>query len=678
MKNRQPERLPIPTASEAAFERRLDEFRQAARTGAPPVEPVAARLQTQERARLEAEGTDMPAGETDPSAFLDELFSRRHEFLERDPFAGIGDRTEFVTKILGVSFEGRQDIVAGLRSGDELELVREPENAYDANAIAVRFGSLQVGFLRRQIAKHLAPVIDGGERYYAVVTDRTGGVDGRNYGTNVVVRRRRLPSKPRASASRATASSDALRVTLIGDRPLREAQAKVLERIAAGRNTLAVMGTGRGKSFCFQHPAAERALANGGKTVVLYPLRALGNEQFEALRRRLGPLGIRVFRANGSMPGDERADLMTALEDGAWDIICATPEFLHYHLQRFEGASAPSLVVVDEAHHVFAAKHRPAYARLGAALDALKRPQVIALTATCDDEAFKRITEVLRIDAWVIDATVRDNLHVVEARSTSNKFAYINDRLRDGKAIVYCNSRTEATKLAERLRAANAERVAFYHAGMGSPERAVVEDLFRRGEIHVVVATSAFGEGIDLPDVRNVFLYHLNFNFTEFNQQAGRAGRDGRFAEIHLLFGETDRRINDFLIARAAPSLATLRELWRGMRGLARDGELRLSDDDIQATLALDMADARTVAIALRIFEESRLVSVASDDDGRRITFHEVTERVDLTTNERFAEGEAERESFDEFCSLVLTADASLLERIINRPIYPQHVPLVR
>ena len=96
------------------------------------------------------------------------------------------------------------------------------------------------------------------------------------------------------------------------------------------------------------------------------------------------------------------------------------------------------------------------------------------------------------------------------------------------KAIVYCNSRSEATKnRAEAARSSRATEVAFYHAGVGSAERAQVERYFREGAIRVVVATSAFGEGIDLPDVRHVFLYHLNFDFTEFNQQSGRAGRDG-------------------------------------------------------------------------------------------------------------------------------------------------------
>jgi len=279
----------------------------------------------------------------------------------------------------------------------------------------------------------------------------------------------------------------------------------------------------------------------------------------------------------------------------------------------------------------------------------------------------------------VIDPTVRENLSVVDARGVKDKLAYIDERLRGGgKAIVYCNSRTEATKLAEKLRARNGDTVAFYHAGLGVLERAQVEKLFRESALSTVVATSAFGEGIDLPDVRHVFLYHLNFNFTEFNQQAGRAGRDGGEAEIHLLFGESDRRINDYIIAKSAPTIATLRALYRAMKGLTTDGTLRMAYTDIAATLEMDMVDGSTVGTAVRIFDDAGIVQVGTDDDGRFVRFLEVKEKLDLTRNARYAEGEADRESFEQFCSLVLTAKPDVLESVINRPIYPTRVALTR
>ena len=461
-------------------------------------------------------------------AFLDDLFAKRDVYLVRDKFATIGEANDFFTKVVGVSFEGRQDSVGGLGSGDELQLVREPENPYDANAVAVRYGSLPIGFLRREIAKRLAPNIDSGDRYAARVASITGG-GARSTGVNIHVRRERVhrQAAPAAVAAREAAPAEAVRVALIGERPLRAAQETVLERLALRRNTLAVLGTGRGKSLCFQLPAAEGALARSEKTLVFYPLRALANDQFEALRRRLGGFGLRIFRANGSIDAEERTALEAALESGEWDLILATPEFATFHRSAFlRPANRPHFIVVDEAHHIFESRHRPAYGQLGALVRELGSPLVLALTATANEEAFRAIRRELAIDAWVIDPTVRENLHVVDARNSADKQAYLARELsEERKAIVYCNSRSEVAKVAERLRARFGPCVAFYHAGVPTAERGRIEELFRQDVVRLVVATSAFGEGIDLPDVRDVVLYHLNFDFTEFNQMAGRAGR---------------------------------------------------------------------------------------------------------------------------------------------------------
>ncbi len=645
--------LPAPTPSEAAFEALLARFEH----GDTPVLATAT---------------------MGVSAFLDELYAKSGDYLSRDPFATIGNATQFFTKVVGVSFEGRQSSVAGLRVGDALTLERQPENVYDANAIVVRYGALALGFLKREIAVKLAPNIDAGTEYRASVGSITGGGT-KHFGVNILVEKLGAAATPLTTARATDADADTVRRALIGDREMRASQRMVLERLAAGKNTLAVLGTGRGKSFCFQFPAALNALANNEKTVVLYPLRALANDQFDALQRRLGPLGIRVFRANGAIDEGERAALMAALETGAWDIVCATPEFVQYHLDRFTTPeSRPTLVVVDESHHLYESTHRPAYGTVGETIAALGNPLVLALTATASNDVFDHVRATLRIEAWVIDPTVRENLSLVDARNTKDKAAYIADVLRmPGKAIVYCNSRAEATKIAEKLHKRVGE-VAFYHAGVPTAERARVEELFRASEIRVVVATSAFGEGIDLPDVRHVFLYHLNFDFTEFNQQSGRAGRDGDAADIHLLFGERDRNINDFIINREAPTLHTLRLIYKGMRGYAREGVLHMTNADIAATLDADVVDARTIATALRIFSDAELVTVAADDDGRAIVFHEIVEKRDLTRTARFQEGEAEREAFGKFAGLVLRENTELLRAIVNRPIYPEGVPLVR
>jgi single-stranded-DNA-specific exonuclease len=689
-----PKSLPPPTASEAAFEalflppchpEPLDYARDKLRRRAEP--SVILSPSTSLRTGS-VEGRDE---ETD--VFVERLFAKGDEYLH-DPYATIGDAARFHTKLAGVSFEGRQDVIAGLQGGASLELARQPDNPHDRNAIAVHYGQLQLGFFNRRLAAHIAPLIDAGARYSARVASLTGGSstvggDFKHRGVNVVIEREALGVRLRradAAAVRPYAEDDAaetgelVRSALIGASPTHEAQRAVLERVEAGKNTLAVLGTGRGKSFCFQYAAAMRAFTGGGKTLVVYPLRALANDQFEALRRTLEPLGLRFFRANGSIDNDEREDLFAALREGSWDVVLATPEFLEFHREALRGRSTPSFVVVDEAHHLAESRHRPAYARLSSTISSLGNPPVLALTATAADETFHRIVDDLRIESWVIDPTVRENLHVTDARGTKDKIAYLTELFSapDGppeKGIIYCHSRTEVTKVAQRLRRHLGNQVMFYHGKMPNAERLEVERLFREGVLRVVVATSAFGEGIDLPNVRNVVLFHLNFDSGEFNQQAGRAGRDGQPAQIHLLFGPQDRSLNEFLIDLEAPPLARLREIYRGLRSLARP-VVRGGSSEIAGTLEIDRVRGGTIDAALQIFSDSGLVEVGEDGDGRFVRFLEVSGRIEMERNERYAEGEATREAFSRFCELALFAPAETLERVLNRPIYPSNVRL--
>jgi single-stranded-DNA-specific exonuclease len=650
---------------------------------------------------------DSTAVHDSAGAFVERIFAKSDEYL-RDRYATIADAPRFHTKIAGVSFEGRQDTIAGLQAGATLELRREPSNPHDANAIAIHYGNLQLGFLNKELAAHLAPLLDNGVRYRVRVASLTGGTQEKNRGVNVLLEREVVgPIAKRRDgkgllfdrSGDEAGFAESVRTALIGACKPHEAQTAVLERIAAGKNTLAVFGTGRGKSFCFQYTAALRAFAAEGKTLVIYPLRALANDQHEALRRTLEPLGLRCFRANGSIENDEREDLFKALAEGSWDVVLATPEFLEFHRDALTGRSAPSFVVVDEAHHLAESRHRPAYARLGATIDAFGAPQILALTATAGDDAFARIVEDLGIEAWAIDPTIRENLHVVDARATKDKLGYLRElfgaagsRERRERGIVYCNSRSEATKVAKQLRKLLGDVVMFYHGTMPNSERLEIERLFREGALRVIVATSAFGEGIDLPDVRHVVLYHLNFDFGDFNQQAGRAGRDGEPARIHLLYGPHDRGLNEHLINLDAPSLPMLRELYRGMKSLARpslrlrsgqalgsgQAVLRGDNSTIASHVDIERAQVRTIAAALRIFADSNLVEVGEDDSGRYVRFLPVRGRVDMQRNERYAEGEATREAFARFANLALSAPATTLERIINRPIYPSRVALQR
>jgi len=327
-------------------------------------------------------------------AFIDDLFARRAALLDDDRYRNIEHALGFNTKIAGISFDGRQDAAAGMSEGDPLVLRRIPDHDKDPNAIAVEFGRLQLGYLNRNLAKRLAPLMDGGAVYRASVKHVTGGGE-RHRGINIWVERVDGGTAARPSRRAASAEVDeaAILRALIGDRELRQPQRDVLAHVTRGRNTLAIMGTGRGKSVCFQYPAACGALARRMKTLVIYPLRALANDQFAALDWKLSPLGIDVYRANGSIGEDERAMLTSALETGSWHMILATPEFVRYHAEAFgRDQNRPDLVVIDECHHVYESRQRPAYAEIAQTLAQLGNPQVLALTATANDGETARRT----------------------------------------------------------------------------------------------------------------------------------------------------------------------------------------------------------------------------------------------------------------------------------------------
>ncbi|MBV9402769.1 MAG: DEAD/DEAH box helicase, partial [Candidatus Eremiobacteraeota bacterium] len=423
------DRLPLPTASEAAFEKLLASFLHPDST-----EPSAPAPPSQLRER---------------DQFVTRIFEEREKYLKPRTIA---DAPYFHSKIKGISFEGRQDVIPGLKAGAPLTLERQPDNPHDHNAIAILFGNLQLGFISREHAVHLAPAMDAGAVYRCRIADVTGGGE-RFFGINIWVERSGAARSSASSSQAIDADERNVHEALIGQHPVRKAQQDILDRVAAGKNTLAVLGTGRGKSFCFQYPAAVRALESRQKTVAIYPLRALANDQFEALRRRLDGFGLAMFRANGSIDAEERTALFAALESGDWDLVFATPEFLQFHRDAFSELSRPSFVVVDEAHHLHESRHREAYGRLGAVIRGLGAPQVLALTATARDEAFAEVTRELAIDAWVIDPTVRDNLHIVDARNRGNKIGYLRDLFEDsGRAIVYCNSKRETVTVADELR----------------------------------------------------------------------------------------------------------------------------------------------------------------------------------------------------------------------------------
>ena len=258
----------------------------------------------------------------------------------------------------------------------------------------------------------------------------------------------------------------------------------------------------RSRSRCT--PPAARLLAHEASLFV-YPLRALIADQAFHINEALAPFGIVTEVLTGESTPEERRQVFEGLAEGAVDIVLTTPEFLGYHADEFARSGRVGFVVVDEAHHVGLAKagQRVAYAQIGQAIRRLGNPTVLALTATAPAQVVEDIHAVLPVDDRVIDETARDNLFVDDQRNLKNRDDYLANLVASGeKTVVYVNSREQSVTVARALRKRVpqlAPLIGFYNAGLTRSERKRIEELFRTDALSVLVATSAFGEGVDIP-----------------------------------------------------------------------------------------------------------------------------------------------------------------------------------
>lgn len=474
---------------------------------------------------------------------------------------------------------------------------------------------------------------------------------------------------------------------IIGEGELHPSQREILDRLRAGLSTLAVMATGRGKSLTFQVYAALRALTAREASVFVYPLRALIADQAFHLTTALERFGLACAILSGESTPEERARVYEGLADGSVDIVLTTPEYLMFHVDEIGACKRVGFVVVDEAHHIGLAKagQRVAYTQLGLAVAKLGAPVVLAVTATAPDEIAADIDATLPLEDSVIDDTARENLSVDDQRNIRNKDDYLANLVAQGeKMVVYVNSREQSVALARTLRRRVpqlAPLIGFYNAGLTRVERKRIEELFRNDELKVLVATSAFGEGIDIPNIRHVVLYHLPFNEVEFNQMSGRAGRDGLPACVHLLYGRADVALNERILANMTPDHDVMAQVYRRLRALQRqnpgnyfcmgNGDLAaLASDDFHAVAP------ESAACGVAVFRELGLIETRTARNAgqttRWIRVNEGASKVELTDSVRYREGLGERGVFDAFRDWALAQDPHVLRVRVSHPIVPR------
>lgn len=389
-----------------------------------------------------------------------------------------------------------------------------------------------------------------------------------------------------------------------GLQTFRRGQKEVIEHIISGKDCLCVMPTGGGKSLCYQLPSLVRP----GMTIVVSPLIALMKDQVDGLERR----GISATLINSSLSHQEQSERLDQVASGKFSMVYVAPERLRN--PRFLDAiraTPVQLLAIDEAHCISEWGHdfRPDYHRLGRFREALGNVQTIALTATATPRVRTDILDSLQLQTarTFITGFARDNLYFGSAfcMSDRDKDKHLSDFLtgRDESGIIYVATRKRCEALVEQLGKELKLAVGAYHAGLLPEQRKLVQEKFMAGELKAIVATNAFGMGIDKSDLRYVIHYNMPGTLEAYYQEAGRAGRDGLLSQCVLLFSPQDRYIQEFFIENANPSKELLRGVYNFLASCPED-PIELTAEEIKEQIP-QSATSEAVNSALQILSRT-------------------------------------------------------------------------
>ncbi|MFQ5509477.1 MAG: RecQ family ATP-dependent DNA helicase [Leptospirillia bacterium] len=417
-----------------------------------------------------------------------------------------------------------------------------------------------------------------------------------------------MPNTPSLFAPPVQDPLDAARAVLsdrFGFDGFREGQEEIISAVLSGRDVMAIMPTGGGKSLCYQLPACLDQEITAGVTLVVSPLIALMKDQVDALTA----FGIPAAAVNSSLSFDEVRAVMDRVRGGGIRLLYVAPERFGSRFFMGEMAGVPiARVAVDEAHCVSQWGHdfRPAYIKLRAAVEQLGRPPISAFTATATPRVQDDIAELLGLSgpARFVTGFERSNLHmeVIEGGRKKDMLATFMAK-QAGPGIIYCATRKHVEEVTSRLGESGGKVVA-YHAGLPDEARIKAQNAFMDGHIDVIVATNAFGMGVDKANVRFVLHYDMPGTLEAYYQEAGRAGRDGKPARCTVLYGRGDRFTQEFFINGSHPTEHFVRRIWQVLEDAQVDGIAEMSNREMLAATGEEGSEF-AVSAALKILEQA-------------------------------------------------------------------------
>ena len=388
----------------------------------------------------------------------------------------------------------------------------------------------------------------------------------------------------------------------------RGSQKDAIRSILGGRDTLVLMPTGGGKSLCFQIPA----MVLEGCTIVISPLISLMKDQVDALEARNLPAAF----INSTLTSSQVADRLARAARGEIRLLYLAPERFDFGnvASRLKDIGV-SLLAVDEAHCISQWGHdfRPSYLRVAEARSRIGSPPTVALTATATPDVREDICRQLALvnPKTIITGFDRTNLtyHVLAARNEAEKDELLVETLQsqEGLAVVYAATRKAVDRISHLLDQRGISS-AGYHAGLDDKHRRDVQEAFMTERLRAIVATNAFGMGIDKPNVRIVVHHSMPGTLEAYYQEAGRAGRDGRQSEVFLLHSFPDRFTHEFFIKGAYPERKMVEDVYASLVKLAKKGvELPSSPEEL-VPLVGGKINPRELESVLRILTASRAV----------------------------------------------------------------------